>query len=325
MVKKEGMNHDESEESDADTQNANALTHETTAPLVSTERETENTAHAGNAHESGSERDPERRYQENLETLKKVEEADGMTAYAKERVTEESFYGNEDLTVYCSDERTEGFGPRDLGGPLFALFILKVDRKQLAAAYWAQGVRTLTSHHECGAAKAAYKAAHPGSDPTWDEVNEFAKRETEMFAREFAEYQFGYEHIDAAHMATDGHFHPGVCIYLDDVGGFSWRQTDGMPQGYKVSSTVSKDPVAGVVALLDLVAFAQGNAGTRMQKDGISFPIYIVAATREAFDARCAELRTAIQGKPYEASIVFEMIEKPESVPVREHAKDLLK
>lgn len=276
-------------------------------------------------HTHLEDRDPEKRYEANTETLAHIAAEGGMRIYAKKRVTPSSFYPPDHVHLYCSDERTNGSGPRDLGGPLFSLFVLKVDRRKLAALYWTQGVRTLTSHHECGAAKAAYMAARLGGQPSWEEVNEFAKRETEAFASEFPEYPFAYEHIDASHMATDGHFHPGVCIYIDDVGGFSWRQTPGMPQGYKVSSTVARDPVAGTIALLDLVAFGGGNAGARMLAAKIPFPLYIVAASTDAYEARVAELRAALAGKPYGHSIIFDLIEKPEGIPVRTHAADLLK
>lgn len=266
-------------------------------------------------------RDPKKKYEENLALLEQIHKDGGITPYAKDRVTEESFYGTEDLSLFCSDERTDGSGPRDLGGPLFALFILQVDRSKLAAIYKAQGITKITSHHECGAAKAAYMAAHPGSNPDWEAVNTFAQRETSDFAQEFG---FDYEHIDASHLTTDGHFHPGVCIYLDDVGGFSWRKTEGMPMGYKVSSTIAKDPVAGVVALLDLVAFGGDNAGVRMKAAGIRFPIFIVSASVEEYNARVAEIRAAIAGKHYESMIDFGMIEKPEGVDVRKKASEEL-
>lgn len=279
-------------------------------------------AHMHDEHAPSEERrDPEKRYQDNLKILEQVAAEGGITKYASERVTKDSFYGTEDLSLFCSDERTDGSGPRDLGGPLFALFILKVDRQKLAEVYKAQGIVKLTSHHECGAAKAAYVAAHPGSTPDWAAVNAFAQEETRRFAEEF---NFDYEHIDAAHMATDGHFHPGVCIYLDDVGGFSWRQTEGMPMGYKVSSTIAKDPVAGVVALLDLVAFGGENAGVRMKAAGIRFPIYIVSASVAEYEVRVAEIRAAIAGKHYESMIDFGMIEKPEDVEVRKKASEEL-
>jgi hypothetical protein len=271
------------------------------------------------SHEEG--RDPEKRYVENLKILEQVNAEGGITEYARTRVNEKSFYGTEDLSLFCSDERTDGSGPRDLGGPLFALFILKVDRQKLAEVYRAQGIVKLTSHHECGAAKAAYIHAGLGSDPSWEAVNAFAQAETKRFAEEFG---FDYEHIGAEHMATDGHFHPGVCIYVDDVGGFSWRQTEGMPMGYKVSSAIAKDPVAGVVALLDLVAFGGDNAGVRMKAAGIKFPIYIVSASITEYDARVAQIRAAIAEKPYRDVIEFGMIEKPEGVEVREKASDKL-
>lgn len=268
----------------------------------------------GHENEHGS-RNPEEHFTHNLELLGKISAAGGIEPYAESHVTAKSFIGTEGLSVCCSDERTPESALRDLGGPLFSLFILGTDRKKLAEIYTRAGVTVVTSHHECGAAKAAYKAVHGGTtEPTWAEVNDFARKETDKFAKEFS---FAFAHIGEAEMTTDGHFHPGVCIYIDDVGGFSWRITPDMPEGYKVSSTIATDPVAGTIALLDLVAFGGKNAGVVMQERGIKFPIYIVSDSQTMYAARVAELQAKMREKPYAADIVFGMIQKPTSVPVR--------
>ncbi len=265
----------------------------------------------------------EEHYEENLETLAEIKHEGGITTYARTRVTKDAFKPKESPgIVTCADERTPEEGAlRDPGGPLFAHYILGYSWEQIADWYRAENVLIVKWHPGCGAAKAAYKAMKrlPASaDVSWEEVDAFAKSEIEAFAKQFG---FTPEATEPHEMTSGGHFHPGVAVYLDDIGGFDWRRAEDMPQGYTVNGTISGDGARAVVALLTLVAFGSGNAGDRMRaaiqrgEPMPKFQVYILSPSSHAFSAREAEIRNLL---PPEVSpfVEFGMIEKPADVEV---------
>lgn len=274
----------------------------------------------------------EEHYEENIETLSEITREGGITSYARSRVTKDAFKPKEALgMVTCADERTPEDGAlRDPGGPLFAYYILGYSWEQIAAWYHAENVKVVKWHPGCGAAKAAYKKAKniPAStDVSWDKVDAFAKSEIEAFAEKF---HFTPEATEPHDMTSGGHFHPGVAVYLDDIGGFDWRKAEDMPQGYTVNGTISGDGARAVVALLTLVAFGAGNAGDRMRsaiqrgEPVPKFQVYILSPSANAFRAREAEIKNLL---PPEVApfIEFGMIEKPADVEVRTREVDQAK
>lgn len=164
------------------------------------------------------------------------------------------------MDFLCSDERITRPGLANPGSVLFDLVILKQDPAALATRYRAAGVSTIYAHEECGAARAALGKA----DATWDDVNTWAQEETRKFCDA---HGFAYGFIPASDFVPQGHVHPGTTMYLSD-----------MPEhrgGYRVSPSVSTDPVAAANALLTLVAFKAGNGGDSARANGKKFVIYV--------------------------------------------------
>lgn len=197
--------------------------------------------------------------------------------------------------IRCSDEGETRDGYANPGALLYDLFVTQVPRAELAALYHKQGIKKLISHDECGAAKIAMMASE-GGDPSWDEVNAWAKKITGDFAAEFG---FRHEHTASENLHRPEHFHPGTAIYLDYVGGFQPQSVKGIEQGYLVSGTIGADPIGAVRILLERVAFNNGNAGDLirdMRKSGqwALFNIYVLARSdaeaKEKVDAVYAML-----------------------------------
>lgn len=164
------------------------------------------------------------------------------------------------MDFLCSDERITRPGLANPGSVLFDLVILKQDPAALAARYRAVGVTTIFAHEECGAARAALGKA----EATWDEVTAWAQEETKKFCNALG---FAYGFIPASEFVPQGHVHPGTTMYISDV-----PEHRG---GYRVSPSVSTDPVAAANALLTLVAFKSGNGGDTARANGKKFVIYV--------------------------------------------------
>lgn len=164
------------------------------------------------------------------------------------------------MNFVCSDERIQKPGLANPGSVLFDLKVLGIDGAVLAEKYRAAGVTTIFSHDECGAARAALGRA----DASWDDVNAWAKAETNQFCDT---HGFAYGHIAASELVPQGHTHPGTAIYVSEV-----RENRG---GYRVSPSVATNPEASVNALLTLVAFKPGNGGDLLRTSGGKFKVLV--------------------------------------------------
>ncbi|MFA5061554.1 MAG: hypothetical protein WC526_00140 [Patescibacteria group bacterium] len=96
------------------------------------------------------------------------------------------------------------------------------------------GITEVTSHEGCGAAGLAYKRDFPGTNPTAEQIENYAKNWSKMVAEEMGRlgHEENYNHIPAEEMERPAEFHVARVVYYDGIGGFNPNREIGLPMGF---------------------------------------------------------------------------------------------
>lgn len=170
--------------------------------------------------------------------------ADGAEKYFKTEFPDLKHAFLKDLQcVVCMDE---GTAHKDYGGEnkfcLAGSGILfpansEEDRIQKVAQLFVDlGISEVTSHDGCGAAGLAYKRDFPGTNPTAEQIENYAKNWSKMVSEEMGRlgHEENYSHILAEEMERPAEFHVARVVYYDGIGGFNPNKEIGLPMGFVI-------------------------------------------------------------------------------------------
>jgi hypothetical protein len=205
-------------------------------------------------------------------------------------------------TVVCIDE---GCAHKDIsgegklsiaGGGILLPAQSEEERLEIAAKFFTElGIKNITSHEGCGAAKMAYVRDNPGTSPSPGQVDQYAKMWAEKLAAKMAAVAYN---IPLAEMERPAEFHTARTAYFDGVGGFNPNKEVGLPQGF----VISKRYIPGDYALDELkvaVGIAFGNHGFgELFTSENPFVIIPLAKSIEELNNLKSEIEQALQDNP---------------------------
>ena len=179
----------------------------------------------------------------------------------------------------------------------------EAERLEIAARLFKElGVKNVTSHEGCGAAKLAYTRDNPGSHPTPEQADKYAKQWAEKVADKMGESAAATD-IPLAEMERPAEFHNARVLYFDAVGGFNPNKEKGLPMGF----VISRRHVPGEYALEELkvavdIAFSGHGFGT-LFTPGNKFVIIPLAKDQNSLKEITEEIKNALAGNKHLAKI----------------------
>lgn len=169
---------------------------------------------------------------------------DGVEKYFKTEFPDlKNAFTNDLQCVICMDE---GTAHKDYGGEnkfclagsgiLFPAGSEEERITKTAKMFVDLGITEVTSHEGCGAAGLAYKRDFPGTTPTAEQIENYAKNWSKMVSEEMGRlgHVENYNHIPAEEMERPAEFHVARVVYYDNIGGFNPNKEIGLPMGFVI-------------------------------------------------------------------------------------------
>ncbi len=166
--------------------------------------------------------------------------------------------------------------------------------KKVAELFLSIGVTDVTSHEGCGAAGLAYKRDFPGTAPTAEQIEAYAKDWARKVAEEIGRmgHQEKYDHIAAEEMERPKGFHNARVVYYDAIGGFNPNKEVGLPMGFVISRKfVSSGYAQEELKVATSIAFSHHGFGDLFSSE-LPFIIIPMANTNDEL----ANLKNEIDG-----------------------------
>lgn len=202
----------------------------------------------------------------------------------------------------CSHKDVSGEGKLSVaGGGILLPAHSEEERLEIAAKFFGEmGIKNVTSHEGCGAAKMAYVRDNPGSNPTQEQVNNYAIAWAEKLAQKMGETAYN---IPLSEMERPAEFHTARAVYFDGVGGFNPNKEIGLPQGF----VISKRFIPGEYPLDELkvaigIAFG-GHGFGKLFTEKSPFVIVPMAKSLEELNSLEREIKNALEGNEHISKI----------------------
>ncbi len=197
----------------------------------------------------------------------------------------------------CAHKDINGEGKLSIaGGGILLPAQSEDERLEIVAKFFKElGIKNVTSHEGCGAARMAYVRDNPGTSPSPGQVDQYAKMWAEKLA---AKMNAAVYNIPLSEMERPAEFHTARAVYFDGVGGFNPNKEVGLPQGF----VISKRYVPGEYSLDELkvamsIAFGKHGFGELFTTEN-PFVIIPLANSAEELNNLKNEINQALQDNP---------------------------
>ncbi|MCK9352344.1 MAG: hypothetical protein M0P76_06200 [Candidatus Pacebacteria bacterium] len=233
-------------------------------------------------------------WKEQSRIFRKIKE-NGFEVYASSLKKLSDMFGVQDGYVRCVDEGTPG-GFHAAGSGILR------SKKEMLKIFRDAGVRGVTSHDGCGAAKMFAKANC--KDETCGDA------EGKKWAKELAsELGVPYRHISFAKMQRPKEFHISRAAYYDGTGCFNFGDGKKLPPGYIISRQIQSEKASLSEILLGLnISFGPNGFGERITEDE---PFILVAVGKTKTDTVRLKKELRSLEHPYGKKVIIDGFTAP--------------